>query len=354
MTCPCPYLSGNHLLLKASMDTPEPRARLYYLFRATATPQGVPWLARLPAGVFAISVGLFGLVGAWQRAAAFGWPGAAIVSQWLIWPVTVIWAVSLLLYAVKCMRHWQAVLAEIRHPVHGSLQALLPLSMLLAIMQFQQPEQGAWLLLTFFALALNALIAFRVASVLATGQMPANAITPALYLPIVGGALLGGMTFASLGYPGWGALLFGTGLSGWALLEARILSRLFLGPMPEAVRTTIGIELAPPVIATLTAAVVWPGLPGDVLVIGLGVAVVSFTAVAARYAWWTKLPFSIGFWSFSFPLAALASSVLEIVHRSGWPLWIGLATLLVASAVIALLAARTLVALIKGKLLPAQ
>lgn len=354
MECTCPYLSGNHLLLKTSMDTPEPRARLYYLFRATTAPQGSPWLARLPAGIFAISVGLFGLTGAWQRAGAFGWPTADVVSQWLIWPITAIWVASLLLYAIKCKRHWQSVMAEFRHPVQGSLQALLPLSMLLAIMQFQQPGQGVWLLLTFFALALNAIIAFRVASVLATGQMPANAITPALYLPIVGGTLIGGMTFASLGYPGWGAMLFGTGLAGWALLEARILSRLFLGPMPEMVRTTIGVELVPPVIATLTAAVVWPSLPGDVLVIGLGVAMVSFTAVAARYQWWSKLPFSIGFWSFSFPFAALASSVLEIVHRGGWPLWIGLATLLVASAVIALLAARTLILLVKGKLLPVQ
>lgn len=336
------------------MDTPEPRARLYYLFRATNTPQGSPWLARLPAGVFAISVGLFGLVGAWQRAAAFGWKFADIAGNVLLWPATLIWIASLLLYAVKCKRHWPAVIAEFQHPVQGSLQALLPLSMLLAVILFQQPGQGIWLLLVLCALALNAVIAFRVASQLATGQMPANAITPALYLPIVGGAFIGAIAFAGIGYPGWAALLFGTGLAGWALLEARILSRLFLGPMPEVVRPTIGVELAPPVIATLTAAVIWPGLPGDVLVIGLGVATVAFVAVAARYHLWSKVPFSIGFWSFSFPFAALASSVLEVVHRGGWPMWIGNAALLTASAVIALLAVRTAILIVKGKLLPAQ
>ncbi|WP_460843708.1 SLAC1 family transporter [Noviherbaspirillum agri] len=336
------------------MDTPEPRARLYYLFRATNMPQGTPWLARVPAGIFAISVGLFGLVDAWQRAAASGWRVADIVASILVWPAILIWVASLLLYAIKCKRHWRAVAAEFRHPVQGSLQALLPLSMLLAIIQFRQPEQGIWLLLALCALALNAVIAFRVASVLITGQMPANAVTPALYLPIVGGALIGAMTFASLGYRGWAALLFGTGLSGWALLEARILSQLSHGPLPETVRATIGVELVPPVIATLAAAVIWPDLPADILLVGLGIAAVPFATVALRFRWWSKVPFSIGFWSFSFPLAALAGSVLEAVHRGGWPMWIGYATLLAASAVITLLAVRTVILAVKGKLLPAQ
>lgn len=336
------------------MDTPDSRARLYYLFRSTNHPQGTPWLARLPAGVFAISVGLFGLVGAWRRAEAFGWQFAAGVADWLLWPVAAVWIASLLLYALKCKRHPQAVMGEFRHPVQGSLQALLPLSVLLAVVQFQQPGQGVWLVPALLALTLNAGIAYRVASVLATGQLPANAVTPALYLPIVGGALIGGMALASLGYQGWGALLFGTGLSGWALLEARILSRLFDGPMPEALRPTIGVELAPPVIATLTAAIVWPGLPGDVLAIGLGVAAAPFIGVLARYHWWSKAPFSLGFWSFSFPFAALASTVLEVVQRGGWPLWIGNAVLLLASAIIAWLALRTVILLLQGRFLPTQ
>ncbi|WP_420473849.1 hypothetical protein [Noviherbaspirillum sp. ST9] len=335
------------------MDNENPRARLYYLFGTNQNPQGSSWLARLPAGIFAISVGLFGLVGAWRRAAAFGWNIAASVASVLIWPVAAIWITSLILYALKCKRHPQAVKGEYHHPVKGSLQALLPLSVLLAVIQFQQPTQGVWLVLALAALGLHVLIALRVVATLATGQMPANAITPALYLPVVGGALVGGMTLATLGLSGWAAMLFGTGLSGWALLEARILSKLFEGPMPEPLRPTIGVELAPPAIATLTAAVIWPQLPAEVLMIGLGVCIAPFVGVMARYHWWRNVPFSIGFWSFSFPLAALASVVLEAVHRGGWPLWIGVAALLAASAAIAFLVLRTVVLLLQGRFLPA-
>ena len=336
------------------MDNENPRARLYYLFGTNQNPQGASWLARLPAGIFAISVGLFGLAGAWRRAASFGWPVAEDVAGFLIWPVGAIWIVSLTLYALKCRRHPQAVLREHRHPVQGSLQALLPLSVLLAVIHFNRPGQGVWLVLTLLALGLHLAIAVRVVTTLATGRMPSNAITPALYLPVVGGAMVGGMALATLHYPGWAAMLFGTGLSGWALLEARILSKLFEGPMPESLRPTIGVELAPPVIATLTAAVIWPQLPADALMVGLGVSIAPFIGVMARYRWWRNVPFSIGFWSFSFPLAALASAILEAVHRGGWPLWIGIAALLTASAVIAFLAVRTAILLLQGRLLTAD
>ncbi|MGE5650879.1 MAG: hypothetical protein ACM34A_11850 [Bacillota bacterium] len=335
------------------MDKDNPRARLYYLFGAKPGAPSLSWPARVPPGLFAVSVGLFGLIGAWRRAAAYGWSAAVDVERVMIWPVTAIWIATLLLYLYKCARYPGTVLQEFRHPVQSSLQALLPLSMLLAVIILARPGQAAWLSVALAALALHALIGCRVVAMLATGRLPENAITPALYLPIVGGALVGGMALATLDYRGWGALLFGTGLSGWALLEARILSRLFEGPMPEALRPTIGVELAPPAIATLSAAVIWPELPGQVLVVGLGIAVSPIVGVLARFQWWGKVPFSLGFWSFSFPLAALASAVIEVVHRGGWPQEAGIAALLAASAVIALLALRTVALLLQGRLLPA-
>lgn len=335
------------------MENEHPHARLYYLF-GTHQPHDTSWLARLPAGIFAISVGLFGLIGAWRRAALHGWKIAGDIADVMIWPVTAIWGTSLLLYLVKCQRHPQAVLSEFRHPVQGALQALLPLSTLLAVIQLHRPEQGIWLFVALLALGLISFIAWNVLSTLATGRMPANAVTPALYLPLCGTGLVGSMTMASLHYSSGAALLFGSGLAGWALLEARVLNRLFEGSVPEVLRPTVGVELAPPVISTLSAAIVWPELPGEALAVGLGVAIVPFAGVIARYSWWSAVPFSIGFWSFSFPLAALAAAVIEVTHRCGWPVWIGWAMLIAVSATIAWLLARTIVLLVQRKLIPAE
>ena len=75
-------------------------------------------------------------------------------------------------------------------------------------------------------------------------------------------------------------------------------------------------------------------------------------AVLTRWRWWTAVPFTAGFWSFSFPLATLTASALEAVRRGGWPREAALAAVLVASAVIAFLAVRTIVLLAQGRLLP--
>lgn len=310
------------------------------------------WLSRFPVGLFTIPVGLFALAGAWRRGATFGWTLAQPVADALAFTALLLLAVLLLLYAAKLLRHPLAVAAEFSHPLAGSLMALLPLAVLLCIIHYARPGQIGWLLLTLLTLAFMGVVAIRIVSIITTGALPAAAVTPALYIPPVAGGLVGGMALSTLGYPGWAALLFGMGLISWALLEVRVLHRLFEGAMPEALRPTIGVELAPPTIATLSASIIWPQLPGDVLLIGLGLAAGPIVAVLARYRWWGQVPFSVGFWSFSFPVAAFASCVIEAVRRGGWPPLAGGIALGLASAVITFLTLRTLLLATRGRLLP--
>lgn len=319
---------------------------------SAAAYRGTPWLARLPAGLFAMPVGVLGLAGAWRRAAAFGWPAAAAAGDALAAAATVLLALLLALYAAKALRYPQAIAGEFQHPVAGALMALVPLALLLCIVYYGVPRDPGWIVLAIVALLLQGAVAFRVVRTLATGELPATAVTPALYLPPAAGGFVGGMALGALGYPGWAALLFGMGLASWALLEVRVLNRLFEGPMPEALRPTIGVEIAPPSVATLAAGVIWPTLPGEVLIVGLGIAAGPVVAVMARYPWWSRTPFGVGFWSFSFPLAALAGAVIEVVRRGGWPPLVGGIAIAIASLVFAFLAVRTIALLARGRLLP--
>jgi tellurite resistance protein len=154
-----------------------------------------------------------------------------------------------------------------------------------------------------------------------------------------------------IGLPGFAMLLMGMGLGGWALLEVRILNRLFAGPLPLGLRPTLGIEIAPAAVGTLAVATVWPLLSADFILIALGIASGPLFAVLTRWRWWTQTPFSFSFWSFSFPLAALASSIAEAVRRGGWPPEVALAAVLLASALVLFLALRTLILLLQGRLL---
>lgn len=167
------------------------------------------------------------------------------------------------------------------------------------------------------------------------------------------GGFVGAMALNTLGHSGWAALLFGMGLASWALLEVRVLNRLSEGAMPEALRPTIGLELTPPTVATLAVSSIWPLLPGEILIVGLGLAAGPIVAVMGRYKWWSCLPFSNGFWSFSFPLAALAGGVIEVVRRGGWPAAVAGIALALASLVTAFLLVRTGLLLLRGRLIPA-
>lgn len=309
-------------------------------------------LARFPVGLFAVPVGLFALAGTWRRALGFGWEVAQPISDAIAVVALCILLVLLIVYAAKAVQHPQVIKGEFTHPLVGSLLALIPLSLLMSAVYFGAPHHLGWLLFCLAALALQGIVALRIVGLLATGNLQAVAVTPALYLPPVAGGFMGAMAFNAIGYPGWAALLFGMGLASWALLEARVLNRLFEGAMPEALRPTIGIELAPPAVATLAAGAIWPSLPGEVLIVGLGIAAGPMVAVMARWRWWSRIPFAIGFWSFSFPMAALAGAVIEVVHRGQWPPLVGGLALLLACSVIVFLTLKTVFLIAQGRLIP--
>ena len=324
---------------------------------ATVTPIGIgrTWLARLPPSLFAIVFGLLGLAGAWGRLTGFRLEYTEVISTAILAVATGLLQLLLLLWVIKFVRHRGDVQKDFAHPVHGAMLSLMSLTVLLSValwLPIYPKHSDIAASITFAALMLQGVIAWRVVARAATGDLPADMVTPALYLPPVGGGLIGALALNALGSHGWAVLLFGMGIGAWALLEARVLNRLFTGPLPPPLRPTLGVEIAPAPVATLVAATLWPELPADVLLIGLGISCGPLIAVLARWRWWTNVPFSAGFWSFSFPVAAFASIIVEAVRRGGWPMEVAYSAVLVASAVIGYLAVRTLALLFRGRLLP--
>jgi tellurite resistance protein len=313
------------------------------------------WLARLPPGLFAIVFGLLGLSGAWRRLSWGGFEVTQVVSTVLLIAATSLLALLLLLLAIKFFRYRVDVQKDFAHPVNGAMLSLAPLTVLLVVALWV-PLVPAYVdvaaSVTFAALLLQAVIAWRVVSRVATGELPVDMVTPALYLPPVGGGLIGALALNAVGSHGLAVLLFGMGIGAWALLELRVLNRLFAGPLAAPLRPTLGVEIAPAPVATLVAATLWPALPADVLLIGLGISCGPLIAVLARWRWWTSVPFSAGFWSFSFPIAALASVVVEAVRRGSGPIEWAYVAVLISSALIGFLSVRTGVLLARGRLLP--
>lgn len=314
-----------------------------------------PWLARLHPSLFGMVLGMLGLSGAWQRLGHMGVGVAAGVSSALLLLAVSLLCLLLLLWGAKAARFPLVVRQEWSHPVQGALLALLPVSLLMAVALLvpRYPEMaGVALPVALLALAFQGTMAWHVVAALSTGQTPPELVTPALYLPTVPGGFVGAMALDALGLHGWATLLMGMGLGAWALLEMRILNRLFAGPLPPALRPTLGIEMAPASVGALVAATLWPGLPADVLMVFLGVASGPVLAVLTRWRYWAAVPFNVGFWSFSFPLAALAGATVEAVRHGHWPVEVAVTAVVLASGVVAFLGFKTVVLTARGRLLP--
>ena len=208
-----------------------------------ATSAARPWLARLPPGLFGISLGLLGLAGAWRRMQPLIGEAAGVVFTALLVAGTAVLVVVFLLWIGKVVRHFDVVGREWVHPVQGPLLALLPVSTLLAVTLLAPDEGDLRLVATavvLAALAMQLAIAWEVVALLSNGRMPAELVTPALYLPIVPGGLVGGMALAAVGFPGWAGLLFGSGTGGlptWVAWSAVAAASAVIGFL--AVRTVL-------------------------------------------------------------------------------------------------------------------
>ncbi len=107
----------------------------------------------------------------------------------------------------------------------------------------------------------------------------------------------------------------------WVVIATLLILRLSIrSPLPDALQPTMAIFLSPPTVCGLA----WFSLSGDHVDAGAqviagvsGLFVLVQVALLPRYL---RLPFSVGFWSFSFPAAALVSDAvmwLSIEHVGG-------------------------------------
>jgi tellurite resistance protein len=312
------------------------------------------WIVRLHPGLFGIALGLLALAGSWLKLSALVFYSTYQVGLGLLIAGTAILVLLLMLYMVKIFLVPGKIVQEFLHPGLGAILALIPVSSLLfciLLLSIYPQAKVVCFYIILVSLAIQGMIAWRIVSLLSTGQISSEWISPTLYLPIVPGGFVGAMALNAIELPGFAMLLFGMGLGGWALLEIRILHRLFSGALPLALRPTLGIEIAPAAVGTLAAVTLWPELSGNLIMIALGIASGPIFAVLTRWRWWTQTPFSFGFWSFSFPLAAIATSVVEAVRRAGWPVEVAFITVMLVSTVVFYLSLRTLVQLFSGRLL---
>jgi len=276
---------------------------------------------RLPLGTLAIGFGLAGLAEVWTMARpALALPRVVPEAFWALTAAAWIWL--LVAHGVRGRRSGSALAEQLRHPAQGPLASLAPVTGMLIAADLTGWSATAGRILFFAALGTSAWLgAWLIASWL-EGRRDLESMHAGYLLPTVAPGLIGADVARVLGYPGLAWALFGVGIVFAVVMTGLLFQRLiFQAPLPDALLPTTMITLAPPAVAGLA----WFALNGQTVdavaqsIAGLGVLMALVqAAMLSRYR---KLTFSLGFWSFTFPVAAavaLTVEWLEILEPTGW------------------------------------
>ncbi|HHG8774408.1 TPA: dicarboxylate transporter/tellurite-resistance protein TehA [Raoultella planticola] len=307
----------------------------------------------LPAGYFGMVLGIIGMGFAWRYASTL-WPVSQRIGDGLVALATVIWGLLTLAFIWRAIRFPHSLLQEMRHPLASSFVSLFPATTLLVAIGFVPWFRPLSLVLFSLGVALQLAYSAWQSAGLWRGRHPAEATTPGLYLPTVANNFISAMACGALGFSDAGLLFLGAGIFSWLSLEPVILQRLRSdGELPVGLRTSLGIQLAPALVACSAWLSVNGGEADTFAKLLFGYGLLQLLFMLRLMPWYLRQPFNASFWSFSFGISALASTGLHLGHRrpDGFFHFLSIPLFVFTNLIIALLLVRTCLLLLRGKLL---
>lgn len=303
---------------------------------------------------FAMVMGLCGLSLAWLRAEPH-WGGAALVSAAV--GVLAAWVLVVLLLATlwRMVRFPAVVLDDLRHPLRHVFVAALPSSLVLiatvaaAHLGYSLWADVLWMLGSVGLMLVTVGVIQRWFQPGLTAAGFWSAMTPALFIPVVG-HVLPALAGVGLGHPVWAAAQYGIAAVLWPVALALVWVRIgTVGMWPQRMLPSTFITIAPPSVLALSG--VQLGLPAVGVHMLWGVAVLFTLVSMTQFKRSLAQPFGIPFWGMSFPLAASAALCLYLAPAQGVAQILAVAWLLFVTVVIGGLLLATVLGLLQGRLL---
>jgi tellurite resistance protein len=325
--------------------------------RLATTPPGAPptgggrVLPAIPPNFFGISFGLAGLSEVWILAApTLGVTN--VVGRVLALVAASVWVTLVVIYFSKGPKRVQG---DWRHPIFSpflSLVLIVP-TLLAGELCAVELSLGRVLVAVFSSMTI-ALGGWS------TGQWILNdlydeCMHPGYLLPTATGGLVGSIAASEAHLHLLAAAWFGVGMISWLLVASIILNRLFIRPrLSSALTPTLALEAGPPMVAGVAYRALHGG-PMDTFAAALGGYAILMVVLQLRLApTYFHLRFTPGFWSFTFPMAAVGLDGIEWLQTArptGYTAYtaivLGLVTLVVAGV-----AGRSAVALSRHQFFP--
>lgn len=294
-------------------------------------------LAHFPLPLLAVPLGLGGLGLAWRQAEI------RVVSEAVLALMVLAWLLILGLHVMRALRHREAALADWRNPMRCGFAGAASIGMMLTAAALTPYLPGVARGLLLLAITLHLAVGLALLGRVLRGEGSPAMLVPPLMIPLVGN-VLAPIFCVPLGLPMLGWMLFGVGMLLWLALQPLLLGRLFEAPLPPPLRPSLAILLAPSAVGALAIAALGGPMPAFLALYGLAAFTFALLLTVLRHM--LGAGFALGYWGFTFPLAAFTAATLKIA-----PAAIGHAMLGLATLVIGLIALATLRLALRGALL---
>ncbi|MEN8584604.1 hypothetical protein ABFP37_18055 [Burkholderia sp. RS01] len=262
----------------------------------------------------AIPLGLAGLAQVWSVAtSALGIPFEVGQAFWLIAAIAWIWTIAV--HVHRGTRTDQPLSHQLTHFAQGPLAALLPIAAMLLGASLHRTVPLAATVLTLISLAAAAAFGAWILSFWMRGEMPLESVHGGYFLPISAAGFVGALAAAETGLNWLAVGSFAVGIFFWLVISVFFFLRLAVRPaMPAPLVPTLAIMIAPPAVASAAWLTISGGRPDHVfegLTAMTAFMVLIQVMLLPRYR---ALPFSLGFWSFTFPVATVAALAITWLH----------------------------------------
>lgn len=289
---------------------------------AVPVPVAPPGLAHLPVPLLVLPMGLGGIGLAWRKAAeTLGAPG--FLGEALLLLTALAWLLLVGSQVLRGLRHPDAMLAEARHPVRVAFAAGPTIGLMILSTAIFPYAPGLGAALWCIAVPLHLVVAMLLLRRLLAGRGEVAMLAPPLLIPFVG-SILAPAFGVRMGFLDASWMMFGVGLLMWLVMAPLLLNRPVSGPpLPAVLRPSLAIFLAPPAVGALALLELMGGgsdsAHGPALAL-VGVALLVAAALLSLAREFAAAPFSLSWWSVTFPSAAFAIMVMSFGFHPllGW------------------------------------
>lgn len=287
----------------------------------------------LHVGNYGAVMGLAGL-GLTARAAASLFPGAVRAPAYFteLWVAAGLLALVVLViaYAIKLARHPGQVREDFTNPSLLGFCGAFPVGMTLVAGGVAPYWPLLGNILWWAGVALLACFQVWALCRLLAGGIELGKLNGGWFILLVGGIVVPGPGLA-LGHDEASRFFFGVSASIAPVLAGLLAVRAAIAaPLPEAMRPTWFIFLVPPSLIYANGIALFPGFQPLENLYFLALVLAAALLVYARN--FLRWPFAPAWWSFTFPLDALAYAAARYAQDHPAPLWRALAAAALALA----------------------